>query len=319
MKLEHRMRTIAVIVMLAFLAGCRREPPEKKFQYDLSSLTKTDPSSLLCDQVAELKTDVAEPHGIAVDEEDHIFVCGSQSVGIYDAKGTKLEELALSAAARCIAVDGNGDLFLGTGNHVTILDGAGNGKAEWTPHDPESFITSIALGEDVFVADAGKRVVLRYNRKGELLARIEEGDPAQAGKGFIIPSPYFDLAMGRGNSIWVVNPGRHALQNYGPDGTLQTSWRKRSMAIDGFCGCCNPSHIALLSDGSFVTSEKGLPRIKIYDPQGEFVGVVAGTDRLGEDTPALDIAIDSAGRILALDPKLSAVRVFVRRRRGDDR
>ncbi len=313
MKMEDRMRYMTVIVTLALLAGCRREPPEKKFQYDLSSLTKTDPGSMLCDQVAGLKTDVVEPQGIAVDEQDRIFVCGSQSVGVYDAKGAKLNEFALSVSARCIAVDGNGDLFLGTGNHVTVLDGAGNRKAEWAPHDPESLITSIALGKDVFVADAGKRVVLRCNREGEVLSRIEGKGPTGDDKGFIIPSPYFDVAIGRGDSIWVVNPGRHSLQNYGADGSMQASWKKRSMAIDGFCGCCNPAHIVLLKDGSFVTSEKSLPRIKIYGPQGEFRGVVAGTDQLGEDTPALDVAVDSKGRILALDPKLSAVRVFARR------
>ncbi len=315
MKKKQDILLLIVTLAAVLFAGCRREPPEKKFQYDLTALTKTDPESLLYDQVAELKVDVAEPRGIAVDGDDRIYVCGSKSVGIYGNKGEKLKELALSAAARCVAVADNGNLFLGTGHRVTVLDNTGNIKAEWEPYDPESVITSIALGENVFVADAGKRVVLRYNRKGELQTRIGEKDAAQGAKGFIIPSPYFDVAMGRDNSIWAVNPGRHTLQNFRPNGDLQTSWSKRAMTIDGFCGCCNPAHIALLEDGSFVTSEKSLPRIKVYDPQGTFSGVVIGTDQLGEDTPALDLAVDSAGRILALDSKLSAVRVFERRRR----
>lgn len=309
------MRNTLALVALVLFAGCRREPPEKKFQYDLSALTKTDPGSLLYDQAAEFKVDMATPRGIAVDGEDRIYVCGSDTICVYGNKGGKLKELPLSAAAQCVTVDSNGDLFLATGNHITVLDGEGNTKAEWAPFDAKSVITSIALGKDVFVADAGKRVVLRYNRLGELQTRIGAKDREKGTKGFIIPSPCFDVAMGRDNSIWAVNPGIHTLQNFRYNGDLQTSWNKRSMSIEGFCGCCNPAHIALLQDGSFVTSEKGLPRIKIYDPQGEFSGVVAGTDQLGEDAPALDIAVDSAGRILALDAKASTIRVFVKRPR----
>ncbi|MBM3243119.1 hypothetical protein FJZ31_43220, partial [Candidatus Poribacteria bacterium] len=47
-----------------------------------------------------------------------------------------------------------------------------------------------------------------------------------------------------------------------------------SMDIDGFCGCCNPVNFAMLPDGRFVTCEKGLPRVKIYDADGTFSGVV---------------------------------------------
>jgi len=35
-------------------------------------------------------------------------------------------------------------------------------------------------------------------------------------------------------------------------------WGKRSGIAD-FFGCCNPAHLALLPDGRFVTSGKGIP------------------------------------------------------------
>jgi hypothetical protein len=104
---------------------------------------------------------------------------------------------------------------------------------------------------------------------------------------------------------------------------LETVWGKAGSDIAGFFGCCNPSHLALLPDGRFVTSEKGIPRIKIYRADGEMECVVAGPQQL--DVPAnslgdprttesqlvFDVAVDGQGRILVLDHRSNSIRVFV--------
>jgi len=82
------------------------------------------------------------------------------------------------------------------------------------------------------------------------------------------------------------------------------------MQLDGFGGCCNPSHVAMLSDGSFVTSEKGLERVKIHLPSGDFKSVVAAPSQFDEGTKGLDLAVDSKDRILVLDPSRKMVRIF---------
>ena len=95
------------------------------------------------------------------------------------------------------------------------------------------------------------------------------------------------------------------------------------MAVENFCGCCNPVHFARRPDGKFVTSEKGLNRIKIYDAKGNFEGVVAGPEHLVKDLElakracadcrigfGFDVACDSTGRVLALDPATRTVRIF---------
>jgi hypothetical protein len=84
--------------------------------------------------------------------------------------------------------------------------------------------------------------------------------------------------------------------------------------VEGFCGCCNPSSFARLPDGRFVTSEKGLVRIKVYDAKGKFLGLVAGHSQLVRKSQALPVyrvACDSAGRVLALDPTTGNIRIFV--------
>jgi hypothetical protein len=95
------------------------------------------------------------------------------------------------------------------------------------------------------------------------------------------------------------------------------------VGIEGFSGCCNPVSLAVLPDGGFVTCEKGLIRVKVYNAEGEFVGVVAGPDELGRteimrvcDTPeqcgqqSFDAAVDAAGRIYILDTLNHTIRIF---------
>jgi hypothetical protein len=192
---------------------------------------------------------------------------------------------------------------------------------------------------------------LRYNRSGKFIRRIGKKDKARNIPGFVVPSPYFDLAIAPDGLLRVVNPGRHRVEAYTYDGDFELAWGETSMRIEGFCGCCNPVNFALLPDGKFVTSEKGLPRIKIYDVDGTFMEVVAGPEHFDKNqkascpadrvTPAsndvnppldprglkkgglssiddvsncqtggLDVAVDSQGRVLALDPVERVVRIF---------
>jgi hypothetical protein len=82
------------------------------------------------------------------------------------------------------------------------------------------------------------------------------------------------------------------------------------MEIDGFCGCCNPTDIAVLPDGRVVTAEKGIPRVKILDRDGTLSCVVATPDDLSAAASGLDLAIDTGGRVLVLDRQARLLRVF---------
>ncbi|MHC4574448.1 MAG: NHL repeat-containing protein [Planctomycetota bacterium] len=123
----------------------------------------------------------------------------------------------------------------------------------------------------------------------------------------------------------MVNPGRLRIEAYTFDGDLEFWWGEFSSGIEGFTGCCNPVNFAILADGSFVTCEKGLVRVKVYGPDGTFVGVVAGPEQLVEGGTArtcyfpaqcqaggFDVAVDSTGRVLVLDTMKNVVRIFSR-------
>ena len=112
--------------------------------------------------------------------------------------------------------------------------------------------------------------------------------------------------------MWVVNPGLHTLENYTPEGRLREHWKASGMQTEDFSGCCNPAHFVFCPKASFVTSEKGLVRIKIYKPSGEFLSVVAPPNKFDDkiEGQAPDIAVDSMGNIYALDFDRNVLRVF---------
>jgi hypothetical protein len=197
---------------------------------------------------------------------------------------------------------------------VSSFDAKGKVLGQWKSFGERSVITSLAVTDStVYVADAGNRIVYRCNLRGEVLSRIGEKDESKGVPGYIIPSPYFDLAIDDSGFLWVANTGRHTLENYNKDGSIRTSWGKASLKIDGFCGCCNPAEFTMLPDNSFVTSEKGMPRIKLYDQHGVLKGIVASPDMFGDGFRAPEVAADAEERILALDYDRKQVRIFVKK------
>lgn len=303
---------LAAVVFMAWDFYFRKEQAQKNpYVYDLSNFRKTDPASLCYNETAQIKPDAAELRGIATSSDDKIFVSGDNKVFCFEKNGKSVFEFQIENPAQCITASPSGEIFLGVGNHVEIWDERGKLIKKWEAFNESSFITSIAISEKyVFVADVGNKKVFRYDHSGNLSLIIGEKNTEKGIPGFIIPSPYFDLLLGRDGELWVVNPGRHAFEAYNENGDLISIWNKTSMQTDGFSGCCNPSHIALLSDGSFVTSEKGIERVKIHLPSGDFKCVVAGPEQFIEGTTGLDLATDSNDRILVLDPGKGIIRIF---------
>ena len=79
--------------------------------------------------------------------------------------------------------------------------------------------------------------------------------------------------------------------------------------LDRFCGCCNPTDIALLPGGRTVTSEKGINRIKVYDAGGRMISYIS-PEHFPEHSAGLDLAVDAEGRIYVAEPVNSEVFVF---------
>lgn len=286
---------------------------ENPYEYDLTKFKEINPDMVCYEEINQLKPETEYLYGIATDVNDNLYVAGTENIFIYDVKGNLVNSINVKDNAYCITVSEAGNMYLGMADHVEIWNTDGDQIQSWSSMGEAAIFTSIAVkGNSVYVADVGNKVVYHYNQDGELQNKIGEKDTENGKLGFIIPSPYFDLLIGRDDELWVVNPGIHQLESYRSNGEMISSWKKTSMQLDGFSGCCNPSHIAMLSDGSFVTSEKGIERVKIHRPTGEFKCVVATPDQFIAGTTDLDLAVDSNDRIYVSDPKKGVVKVYDR-------
>jgi len=296
----------------------------EEYVYDISKYTQIDPALILYRPVGQaIATGLKSAKAIAV--HDDIFVAGDDKVVILDASGAAKGEIGLSAAPSCLAIDNKGTVVVGLGNTIAILDSGRVEKARWAVPAADAVLTSIALNVDmIFAADAVHGRIYEYNWQGKLLRTIgQKGADSETQSGFIIPSPYFDVAMAPDGLLRVIDPGRHLIVAFTVYGDKEWSWGKATAAIEGFSGCCNPVNFAILPDGSVVTVEKGLVRVKVYDEEGRFGGVVAGPEQLEWkekqqvcNTPeecqsrGFDVAVDSDGKVYVLDTVKNVVRIF---------
>lgn len=291
------------------------------FTYDVSEYQKTDPALRKCTEVLRFPSGMERPGNLAV-ANDMILVSGDEGVRAYSMTGELRQVIRLDRPVHAVAVRGM-EILAGQDGRIVVLDQAGAERAFWDDF-PEDFLpTSIEVaGEDVFVADAGNRVVRRLDAEGRTLAVIGGKDPERGVPGFKVPSPYFCVRMGEDGLLRVTNPGEHRVEAYTVDGDFELGWGGMSFGIEGFCGCCNPVSFAVFPDGSFVTAEKGLPRVKLYDARGGFAGVVAGPEDFPEyleqanagarsvSGAGIYVAVDRDGRIVVLDVIGGEVRVM---------
>lgn len=242
--------------------------------------------------------------------QNKLYISGNSSLAVLPLDGTEASMFEILPGATSLEVD-DANIFIGFGSYVAKYSLDGELLQQWPDLDERCVITNIAIKDDrVYVADAGNRRIVIYNREGELRGEFEGKAETEAGHGFIVPSANFDLAVNSYGELWVVNPGKHALENYSDDGRMRGFWESRSFDIDGFLGCCNPARITTMEDGSFVTSEKGLVRIKIYDQSGKLLSVVASPELFKEEGKAPEVCVDADGVIYALDFDKDMVRVF---------
>jgi len=325
---EFLGHSTGALAALSAIATQRSQAAQKDslnpFAYDISRLEKTDPNLIAYEEHAHWKAPHPEAKRMAIAHDDTLYICSGNYVTALSKSGEQGMEIALAEPPRCVAVAKNGLIYIGLRDHIEVFDAKGAHKATWDSPGKKSWFTGLTLAEnDLFAADAGNRVILRYDRSGKIVHRIGEKDKERNIPGFIIPSPFFDVEIARDGLLRINNPGRHRVEIYTADGDFEGSWGTFSTGIAGFCGCCNPINFALLPDGRHVTCEKGLPRVKIYSATGEFESVVAGVESFGANGKAcgqsdctaggLDTVVDSQGRIFILDFVTGNVRIMKRK------
>ncbi len=316
--MKKRSLTIVVLVILAVIIGVilfdfLTKRPDRRgtnpYALEVDQYKVVDEALISHKETRNFSLGLLTASGIYY-HNDSLFIVGESSLVVITKDGTSAGLFEILPHPTSLVVE---DLYLYIGykNFVAKYDHMGLLLGRWSDLGERAVITNLAIKEDrVYVADAGNRKVVIFDNEGVKIGEFEGKAESEAGHGFIVPSANFDLVVNSYGELWVVNPGKHALENYSDDGRIRGFWERASFEIDGFLGCCNPSRIAVMEDGSFITSEKGLVRIKIYDQSGKLISVVAPPDLFKEEGKAPDVCVDEQGVVYALDFDKDMVRIF---------
>ncbi len=305
---------IVVIILVIVIGDFRSTRPDRMsgnpYKLNMDRITSVDPELITYQETKNYQINARQAGGIAVAGEK-IYLVADTFLQVFDHAGKQVLKVSLAEPAGCLEVGLQGDIFVGYRSAIALYSATGEEKWRSDPLDERAVITALALKDGtIFAADAGNRAVHRFSSDGKYVDSFEGKTKIEGNHGFIVPSPYFDLGVNPEGELWVVNPGKHALENYTDEGSLRSFLENISPEIDGFSGCCNPAHIDIMADGSFLTSEKGVVRIKIHKPSGELSTVVAAPDKFKEEGEAPDVAVDEDGIVYALDYDRNMIRIF---------
>ena len=235
-----------------------------------------------------------------------IYLGGDSFVSCYDSDLKLIWNLKTPAPVTSLSNSGD-SIFASTRDQILIINSTGKMLGDWGPFEDSSMITSVTANRKyVAFADAGTKMVFILDKGGEVKKMIGQGD-----KQFVIPSPYFEVALDRDNNLFTANTGKHRVETRNINGDILSFFGAPGTEPGYFCGCCAPPHFILIPDG-FVTAEKGINRIKILNKKGEFVEFVNSHNNFIKSVP-LDLASVDGKTIYAAYPAESKLYVFNRK------
>lgn len=314
MKKSYLIVIIGVLIVIAFFLSKKNTHRVKKsdnpYKYEIGNLDKTDESEICYSEADSILLDMKDPQSLVVNSNDDIYILGRNKLMGFNKQKQPILMFDVPEKSHSLGLSADGLFYIGFNRHVEVYNTRGEKVAVWDSLSRPSMFSSIAVSPNfVYVSDAGKAVLHKFDKKGNYIQTLAEKDTLKGVPGSILPSRYYDVTFAD-NQIWLVNSGRHLVMNFTEDGEYRSSWGKSSMKAEGFCGCCNPSNIAVLPNGNFVTSEKGIPRIKIYDAAGNYKCMVAGSENFTNGSFGRDIAVNSNMDVLVLDSPHNKLRIF---------
>ena len=243
---------------------------------------------------------------VTISSSGLIYLGGNNWVASYDEDFNLIWNIQTPKTITSLSISGD-TIFASTFETILLISRGGKLLDEWGPFEDNALITSVtSSGSLIAFADAGNRMVIILTKKGDVKGIIKKTNEP-----FIIPSPYFDVALDKNNLLYTANTGYRRIETRKTDGSLISYFGLPGTAPDAFSGCCNPAHFALIP-GGFVTAEKGINQIKIFDQNGKFVEYVSSVNKFLPAIP-LDLASYNENTIYAANPADSKLYKFTRK------
>lgn len=172
---------------------------------------------------------------VSVSPSGYIYLGGESFVSCYN--GDLRQIWTLKTPYPVTSLSNSGDtIYASTVEMIMVIGTDGKLKDEWGPFEDKSYITSVASNQNsVAYADAGNKMVVILDKQGGVKKIIGQNDGQ-----FVLPSPYFDVALDVTGNLFVANTGHRRIETRSAEGKLISTFGEPGMAPGAFCGCCNP-------------------------------------------------------------------------------
>jgi hypothetical protein len=303
-KLASVFSVLIIIIFIAYIVYDTARPAPDKNVPSAKPLFDSIPDKWMV--AGEMQVREGSLKAVAVSAAGDIYIGGDSFVSCYS--GDMQQVWTLKTPYPVTSLSNSGDtIYASTVEMILVIGTDGRLRDEWGPFEDKSFITSVTSNRNcVAYADAGNKMVVTLDKQGRVKKIIGQNDGQ-----FVLPSPYFDVALDATGNLYVANTGHRRIETRSADGKLISTFGEPGMAPGAFCGCCNPSHFILTPNG-FVTSEKGINRIKILGKEGGFVEFVSSVNKFVPSVP-LDLATADGNIIYAANPYDSKLYTFTRK------
>lgn len=288
--------------------------------------TSTDPTYLRdfavpgTADITPVDVAVNDTHIYALDVAQYRIARILRATGEIDASvgGTRSAEPGLLAAARAIALDSAGNVYIAdTPNaRVSKYDADLNFIGDFGTKGPNvgqfTQVYGLAIGtgdlgggtmgELIYSIDGDGRIT-RWNLDGSLIGYFAPGTPFnQARMAEIHPTT---------KNLWVVNARDREIVELAPDGTEVKRFGGRGDGPGEFDG--DPRGLAISADGSRIyISDEGNRRVQAFDTTGAYVGQFGapspGTEDYLVDVRGIDVSPE--GQLVASDEWDYSVKLF---------
>jgi len=226
-----------------------------------------------------------------------LYISSGDSIFILDTAQAQRFSFPVKPDVRDITA-GGGKIYVLYPAYIEVYSTGGELLNKWEACSELSDYCSIALaGAFVFVTDAENKNIHKYTDDGNFVGFIKS--PA----GFIIPSYSFDIES-LNDTIYCVNSGRHSIEIYSADGKFISSFGGAGEEAGSFAGCCNPVYISFTPKGELITSEKGNPRVSLFEHSGKFKEILLDNSVLESGNKACETRIAGNQLFVAQNNKI---------------
>lgn len=307
---------IAGIVFVSLEEGAPKKRNHNAKRYDEGSLHYVHPDLIHYKQSHVHHIEAKELSALTVDSKGTVYVVADSALWMFTSELKKMNRFEQEVNYTCITTKVD-KLITGFENKVYIINKKGQEERVIQKEEFGDINSIVAKGDSLFLADRLHKVIWKYNLKTNELTSFGSQEKDKK-NGMVIPGPHFDLALSEDGLIYASNPGRHQVNGYTETGKLDVVFGRPSFKHEGFCGCCNPVALALTPEGNFVTSEKGIARVKVLNKNGDLLGIVAAPKdfKKSKHSYIKDIAIDQQGRVFLLEPMTNKLYCYEKKKDG---